>query len=359
MRVCWNAWIPFLELRTIKNHPNEMASQESPTTYYLGIDTGATKTHALITDGAGRVLSFESAGPANPQSSGGLRPLEHLLEDLLQVACASAGITKKDLNGAGLGLAGYDWPSQKPAFMQIVQSIGLPDSCALVNDSALGIYAGTSQGWGVCVAAGTSFNCRALGPDGREGRAIGDGTRWGEGAGAVELAQEAARAVIAQWTMRGPQTRLAELFLEHFGAHDMEYLVEGLVLGRYPIRAEMAPQIMACAQTGDAVAHDVVQWAARKLFELAQGAIHQAGLRESAFEVVLMGSFFKAGDLLTRPLTKAITHFAPLSSCVMLDVPPVCGAVVLGMQQSQAITPDQRHTIKLNLADFFADMKHP
>ena len=36
------------------------------TRYYLGVDIGATKSHALIADETGRVVGFGAAGPRQP-----------------------------------------------------------------------------------------------------------------------------------------------------------------------------------------------------------------------------------------------------------------------------------------------------
>lgn len=324
-----------------------------PGGFFLGIDTGATKTHALLTDGRGQVLAFESRGCANPTELGGLKPLQGLLADMLQAVCAAAGISLNQIDGAGLGLAGFDWPSQEPRFMRMLAEIGLPAASRLVNDSALGIYAGTTDGWGVCLAAGTSFNCRALGPDGRQGRAIGDGSRWGEGAGAEELVQRAANRVIDQWCQRGSQTRLTDVFMQHFDARETDDLVEGMLLRRYPIRAELAPKVIACAQAGDAVARQTVGWAARQLAYLARGAIHQAGLQDMACEVVLAGSFFNAGDILIQPLTAMIMDDAPLAVVKRLALPPVCGGILLGMQAVAGLTPPQRAAVLRSLHAYF------
>lgn len=330
-----------------------MNNLPQPSAYFLGIDTGATKTHALLSDTNGRVLAFEQRGTGNPNAIGGLRPLERLLSELVQAVCASAGVEISSLTAAGLGLAGYDWPSQKADFMRVMQNIGLPAGSALVNDAALGIYAGTSHGWGVCLAAGTSFNCRALGPDGREGRAIGDGAMWGEGAGAEELAQQAANRVIDQCYLRGSPTQLTEVFMRHFGAHDADNLLEGMLLRTYRVRAELAPAIIACAQEGDAVARQVVQWAANRLAHIARGAIHQAGLQDMACEVVLAGSFFNAGDILIQPLTERIQDIAPLAVVKRLALPPVCGALILGMQTVADLSPTRRASIIGNVQTYF------
>ena len=321
--------------------------------YYLGIDTGATKTHALITDRAGNVKAFLSGGPGNPQSIGGYRKLERLLSELTQKARDTAGISLEDISAAGLGLAGYDWPSQKERFYQIALSTGLPEKTALVNDAGLGIYVGTTEGWGICVAAGTSFNCRGRGQDGREAFAIGDGMRWGEGAGALELALKSAQAVIAQYTMSGLETRLTDLFLEVFDAPNLADLVEGIVLGRHRVTATLAPRIIEIAHQGDEAAKQTVLWASDCLAKLAKGAIRQLGLLGQPFEVVLSGNFFKAGEVIIKPLQESVLQLAPYATFHILELPPVCGGALLAMEEDGGVTKEERKEIKNTLKLWF------
>lgn len=316
--------------------------------FILGIDTGATKTHALLTDSEGRVLAFEESGPGNPQSIGGFRALERMLAELAGRACRSAGIPPQQINAAGLGLAGYDWPSQHDRFFQVVRSAGFPEKSFLANDAALGIYAGTSRGWGICVAAGTSFNCRGLGPDGREARAIGDGWQWGEGAGALELAVMAAQMVIAQWLRTGPETRITPLFIESFGAGSLADMVEGLVLRRYPVTADLAPSIIEVALEGDEQANQAVRWAAEKLADLAVGAARQLQLQDQPFEIVLSGSFYKAGEILTTPMKAKVLLAVSYAEFRMLDILPVCGAVIMAMHQTISLSPEKRRILISN-----------
>lgn len=321
--------------------------------FFLGIDTGATKTHALLTDAAGHTLVFEQGGPGNPQSIGGYRALERLLADLAQRACETAGISIGDIHAAGLGLAGFDWPSQHERFYQTIRSAGFPETSCLVNDAALGIYAGTSRGWGICVGAGTSFNCRGLGLDGREARAIGDGLKWGEGAGALELAVRAAQIVIADWLRSGPETQLTALFKQTFGADTQAELVEGMVLRRYPVTAELAPMVLEVARKGDAPANEAVRWAAGKLADLAIGAARQLEMKDQAFEIVLSGSFFKAGEMLTAPMKEKILKITPYAEFRLLDIPPVCGGVILAMLESHSIEVKDIGRIQERLRGYF------
>ena len=330
-----------------------MSADPTPTGFYLGVDTGATKTHALISDHVGSVKAFVSGGPGNPQSIGGYGALEKLLSDLTQKACETAGIAIMDIRAAGLGLAGYDWPSQKERFYKLAHGAGLPERTALVNDAGLGIDAGTTEGWGVCVAAGTSFNCRGRGPDGREAFAIGDGMRWGEGAGALELALKSARAVIAQHTMSGPETRLTNLFLNAFGAPTLAELVEGIVLGRYRVTAALAPRIIELAQQGDEAAEQAALWAAECLANLAKGAIRQLHLVGKPFEVVLSGSFFKAGDIIINPMKESVLRLAPYAAFHTLELPPVCGGCLLAMEEDRGVTIEDRKMVKGNMQEWF------
>jgi N-acetylglucosamine kinase-like BadF-type ATPase len=300
--------------------------------YFLGVDTGATKTLALLADENGQVMSMAAGGPGNPHSIGGFMQFERVIRDLLGRICRTAGITPGAIRSAGLGLAGLDWPSEKDNFFNILKGIGLPDSMGLVNDAALGIFAGTSQGWGVCLSAGTSFNSRGRTSDGREGRAIGDGLYWGEGAGAEELVIKAARKIIDAWAMRGPQTRLTDFFMGYFKVSSPDALVEGIVRRRLHLAASMAPEIIHLAETGDNAAMGCVIWAAGKLARLAEGVINQLDLRDIPFEMVLAGSFFQAGDILISPLTNAIHALVPLAEVKRLDIPPVCGAILLAME---------------------------
>lgn len=323
------------------------------TGYYLGVDTGASKTHVLVTDRQGNVKAFVEGGPGNPQSIGGYSALEKHLSELTIKACELGEIAIKDIRSAGLGLAGFDWPSQKERFYQLARGAGLPERTEMVNDAGLGIYAGTKEGWGVCVAAGTSFNCRGRGPDGREAIAIGDGMRWGEGAGALELALKSAQAVIAQYTMSGPETRLTKLFLRTFGSSSLADLVEGIVTGKIRVTATLAPQIIETAQQDDETARQVVQWAAESLANLAKGAIRQLGLVGQTFEVILSGSFFKAGEIIIAPMKKSVLRLAPYAEFHLLDLQPVCGGALLAMEADEGLTNDERKDVKEKMKGWF------
>ena len=310
--------------------------------YFLGIDIGATKTHALVADETGRALGFGIAGPGNHQVVG-YDGMAGALREASGQALSMAGLSTGDLAGAGFGIAGYDWPSQHGQMLDTIrQVLYLSAPFALVNDAVLGLLAGTDQGWGVALVAGTSNNCRGRSPDGREGRITGDGVLFGEYGGAAELVMKALHAVTAEWSRRGPATELSAALVAHAGARNVDDLLEGISLGRYRLEAGAAPLVFRVARAGDPVARGVIEWAGRELGDLAAGVISQLGIERLDFDVVLVGGVFDGGPLLIQPVRDTIHAVAPGARLKRLNSPPVVGAVLLGMEQAGASPSEAR-----------------
>jgi N-acetylglucosamine kinase-like BadF-type ATPase len=249
-------------------------------------------------------------------------------------ALSMAGLSIEQIAGAGFGIGGYDWPSQEPQMVKTIRrAIGIQSPIAVCNDAVLGLLAGTEVGWGVALVAGTSCNCRGRDPRGREGRVTGDGHIFGEYGGAGELVDRALHAVVAEWSKRGPTTRLSSALVGYVGAQNVEEMLEGMSLGRYHLRAAAAPLVFQVAEAGDAVAREVIAWAGRELGDLAVGVIRQLGFEEISFDVVLVGSLFNGGPLFTEPVRETIHGVAPNAHLHRLTAPPVIGGVLLGMKE--------------------------
>jgi N-acetylglucosamine kinase-like BadF-type ATPase len=301
--------------------------------YFLGVDVGGTKTHLLIADEQGRAVGFGQSGPGNPQGvgyEGMLASLQHGLQLVLQ----SSGLALTDLAGAGFGIAGYDWPSVRPPMLEVLHKLGVTCPLDIVNDAIPGLVAGARDGWGVVVISGTGCNCRGWDRQHkREGRVTGYGFYLGEYAGASELVARAMQLVAYAWTRRGPQTSLTQAFIQHTGAHDLTDLLEGYTENHYPVGAEAAPLLFQIAAEGDMVAGELIHWAGCELGEMAVAVIRQLDFQALEFDVVLSGSMFEGGQLLIEPLCTTVLKEAPGARFVRLEVPPVIGSVMIGMEQ--------------------------
>jgi len=92
--------------------------------YFIGFDVGSSKTHALIVDGAGQGVGFGRAGGGNYQAVG-YGGLKTALRESFEAALAMSGLDKAQVTGAGFGIAGYDFPSDRGAHLQAIASLGL------------------------------------------------------------------------------------------------------------------------------------------------------------------------------------------------------------------------------------------
>jgi N-acetylglucosamine kinase-like BadF-type ATPase len=314
-------------------------------TYFLGVDIGGTKSHALVADASGRAVGFGEAGPGNYEDVG-YEGLAATLALVAQRALADAGITKEQIVGAGFGIAGYDWPSQREAHLAAIRPLRLDHArLELVNDTIIGLLAGAPSGWGIAIVAGTRANCWGWDRQRRIGRLTGYGWRMAEVAGGLELVGKAVQAVALEWTRRGPATRLTQAFIEFTGARDIEDLLEGLSLERLQLDASAAPLVFQAAAEGDLVAIETILWAGRELGSLAVGVIRQLNLEALEFDAVLVGSLYQGSPLLVEAMRQTVHTVAPGARFVPLSAPPVVGAVLLGMEQAGLDAPAWRETV--------------
>lgn len=301
--------------------------------YFLGVDVGSSKTHAMIADETGKVIGFGQGGAGNPERTD-YQDFAILLQQVANQALGEAGLQRSQISGAGFGVSGYDWPAQLEPTMRGISAIGLDAPIGLVNDAIIGLLAGSTQGWGIAVVAGTGCNCWGWDQARKIGRMTGCGEWMGENAGGMDLVIRAVRAIALNWTHRGPDTKLREPLLQLVGAKDQLDFLEGLVLGRYQLSAGYAPLIFQFAEEGDPVANQIILDMTAVLGDMALGVIRQLNFAALEFEVVLVGSLYKAGQLMIDPLQRLIQGEAPKARFVPLQAPPVVGGVLLGMEKA-------------------------
>ena len=301
--------------------------------YFLGIDVGSSKTHALIADETGNCLGFGKAWGGNHQNVG-YDGLQNVLKESFEQAREMAGISTSQISGAGFGVAGYDFPSDRESHLQAIATLGLTCPFGLVNDGVNGLLAGADHGIGVNVTAGSSNNCRGRGRDGREGRIVGNGPTFGEFGGGIEIAIKALNMVNYAWIKRIPPTKLTQILLNATGAKDEVDLMEGLSNEQYHLFPFIAVDVINAAREGDAAASEVVHWAGEELGWLAVSVARQIGMENDEVDIIQSGSIFEAGEIITNPMRDLILKHCPQARIIRLNSQPVVGAVILGMEQA-------------------------
>lgn len=299
--------------------------------YLLGVDIGSSKTHALISDMAGKLLSFGEAGCGNYEVVG----VDGFIEALNRVAntaISSAGIEKHEIASMGFGISGYDWPSEDPIMVKAIQSLQIDCPNKFVNDVMLGLIAGSTEGWGIVADAGTGNNVRGRDKSGKMGRITGNGIRFGEFGGASELVWRGMLAATYAWSQRGSKTRITQLLMDFAQVNSEGELIEGLATDKIQLNPALAKEIIRLAREEDLQAQEAVRFTAHELALNVNAVIRQLEFEKCEFEVVMMGSVFNAGEIYIKPFKKKIKQFAPQAKFVHLSIPPVVGSVLLAAE---------------------------
>ncbi len=317
--------------------------------YFLGMDVGSSKTHALIVDETGRCVGFGKAGGGNHQGAG-YNALENVVRESFAGARKMSGVDSAEIAGAGLGVAGYDFPSDQEGHLRAISVLGLVCPVEVVNDGWNGLFAGATRGVGVNVTSGSSNNCRGRNKDGKEGRIVGNGSTFGEYGGAIEIVERGLQIVNHAWIRRIPPTKLTQIFLDATGAKNEMDLMEGLSSERYHLFPFLALEIINAAQGGDVAACEILRWAGEELGWLAVSVARQIEMENDEVEIIQSGSVFKTGEIITNPMRNIVMKHLPRAKLIRLDGPPVVGAVILGMEQAgfdgYAVRENMIHTAK-------------
>jgi N-acetylglucosamine kinase-like BadF-type ATPase len=300
--------------------------------YYLGVDAGGTKTHALIADQTGRIHGAGRAGNGNWELVG-LDGAAHNLAHALDGALSSAGLHKAALCAAGYGLAGVDWPSDEQRLLPVIEGLELPGPHVLVNDAYVALRAGSDAGYGIAVISGTGVTVVGTNRAGAHFRTFALGDNWGDFGAASDVVALATRAVAYAYIGRGPATLLTERLLEHYQLRDTLELVERITRGQADApNGRLAPLVFATAAAGDQVARGVLIEAGQELGRNTVAIARKLQLLDQPFDLVLAGGTFRDPYPLFRDaLIDLVRASAPCVQPVPLVCAPAIGGALLAM----------------------------
>jgi N-acetylglucosamine kinase-like BadF-type ATPase len=305
--------------------PTELVEPASATggRYLLGIDGGATKTLASVFDVERRQLSLAHAGPSNEDAVGAGAAVEALL-GAADEAIARAGIGAQDLSAGVIAVAGTDTPSIE-GHLRAAREVSW-----LVVGDVVGAWAtATDAGPGVGVISGTGSNVFGMGPGGHW-RAGGWGHLLGDEGSAYWLGLQSIAAAIHDRDGSGPATGLSDAAPRFFGLDSVEALASWVYtkpLSKGEI-AELAVETAALAHQGDEVACELFARGAAHLVRQAGSVIERTGLT-GEFPIGLIGSTWKAGELLVKPFSDGIHRQAPRARVSLIEMAPVGGSLLL------------------------------
>jgi N-acetylglucosamine kinase-like BadF-type ATPase len=310
----------------------------------LAIDGGNSKTDVALVSSDGTLLAT-ARGPGINSHETGADQTALILDAVVKEAAASGGI-----KGSGwvaqytvACLANADLPEDEAELATAIQVHAWSPAATVVNDTfailRTGLVDETQPHWGVAVVCGAGINCVGVAPDGRITRFLALGTisgDWGGGSGlGLVVLWHAARAEDG----RGPDTLLTGYLTSHFGVERVEDVTLGIHKGKIDDDEliGLAPILLRAADQGDQVARTVVKRLAEEISVMAITAMRRLDLLGLATPVVLGGGVVTArSPLLMDGITARLADAAPRAQVRVIDVPPVVGAALLGLDHVHA-----------------------
>jgi N-acetylmuramic acid 6-phosphate etherase len=255
----------------------------------LGIDGGGSHTTALLARGD-LVLGRGLGGPSNLQTVGVSRAFASL-DQAVEQAFAAAGMPRETVAAACLGLAGADRSEDREVIRGWSSRVALAGHVDVTSDAALLLAAGTPEGWGLAVIAGTGSIAFARAADGRTARAGGWGYLLGDEGSGYAIAVAGLQAVARATDGRGAATVLTKRLLAALELEHPQQLI-GCVYGKLdrPAIAALAPLVLDASAAGDAVAQSLVEHSAAALADTVVAAAQLLFGCPATVPVALAGS---------------------------------------------------------------------
>jgi N-acetylglucosamine kinase-like BadF-type ATPase len=241
-------------------------------------------------------------------------------------------------------VANADLPEEEQRLAGLLRAQRWTETVDVSNDTFAVLRAGLvspgSGTWGVAVTCGAGINCVGVAPDGRTCRYLALGWMTGDWGGGHGLGMQALWWAIRAEDGRGPQTMLREAVAAHFGVPEVRDVAIGIHQDKIAVAdlLGLAPVLLRVAGRGDEIARDLVRRQADEICVMASTAIRRLGLTATAeIPVILGGGLMTARDpLLTGWITERLTAEVPGAQLRIVDVPPVIGAALLGLDRSGA-----------------------
>ena len=305
--------------------------------YVLGVDGGNTKTDYFLFNENGEFVDHLRAGTCSHEAlddsfDGAYRVMKECIEKLLK----RNNLTVKDVAASAYGLAGVDVPFQKIALEEIIRKIGF-NNFAVVNDSSIGIKAGTTKGYGICCVNGTGTSNSGIDQYGGYLQVGGIGDISGDLAGGHFLAREVVKAVYNAAYRMGPQTSLSEIVYEKLGIEGKEDLMDGIASVFKSRRFDYTALTIACfeeANKGDKVALDLLYKMGDNCAKSGAGLITNLHF-DKEVDACLVGTVWVKGacPYAIEVYKKKIQEYSGKKVNVrVLTVPPATGAIIWALE---------------------------
>jgi N-acetylglucosamine kinase-like BadF-type ATPase len=299
----------------------------------LGIDGGGTTTQAWLAEPGCHVLGRGTAGPSNAKAVGP-EAARRALDSAIRGAFYAAGLTSSPVDVICLGLAGFDRPDDRKILAGWADQAGWARRIVMVNDGDLVVAAGTPDGWGVGVIAGTGSIAVGRAKDGRTARAGGWGHLIGDEGSAYGIVLEALRMVARRADGRAPRPPGRDLLTERvcaaLGVTEASQIVTTIYSPEFSRAriASLAPEILAACAEVPETGEQLLIPAGAALAETVAAVARSLGWASGVLPLAVAGGFLLSAAIVRQGMIDDLTRRGyQVGMTPVAD--PVRGAVIL------------------------------
>jgi N-acetylglucosamine kinase-like BadF-type ATPase len=299
----------------------------------LGVDGGGTTTQAWLAEPGVCILGRGTSGPSNAKAVG-LEAARRALESSIHAAFNAAGLTPASVDVACFGLAGFDRPTDRKILREWAGAAGWAHHLLIVNDGDLVVAAGTPEGWGIGLIAGTGSIAVGRTPDGRTTRSGGWGHLIGDEGSAYAVVLDALRLVARRADGREPyppdRDRLTTRFCAALGVGDTSQIVTTIYAPDFDRTriAALAPEILEICSEFPELGVRLLVPAGAALAEMVIAVARSLGWSCGELPLAVAGSFLLSATLVLETLIGSLRQQGYHAGVVRVP-DPVRGAVVL------------------------------
>ena len=292
--------------------------------YLVGIDGGASRSRAILTDLKGRQLSSAEGRSLNPLSLGWNKFRDHFRRLL-------SALMRDHPSGEVLalcaGLAGTGDEEVRSRAQKEIEALVGSGKVYVISDALAALWGAFRGQPGLLLIAGTGSICVGMDRRGNTARSGGFGRLLGDEGGGYWIALEAVRSALRQIDGRDPVVSLSTTVCQEFDLDDPRDLIAKLSGGKLPPErlARFAKEVLRLSAT-NSDAGDIIRRAGRHLADLLVATAKKLSLKRP--RVVLWGGLWdSAGRELQHSLSEALLERDFIFEFGAPHEPPEWGAI--------------------------------
>lgn len=311
--------------------------------FFLGIDAGGTKTEAVIANQNGEVIGKGRSSAANLHNLPLDLVYEHIGEAVIRAKETAkengAVINPYDFKAICWGQAGLDILSDRQRLFAYIQQ--MPSYRRIFNssrmfvcrDGFIGLKAGTSENWGICLIASTGSNCYGVDQSGNETTAGGWGYLLGDEGSAYYLGLQLLKQVVREYDGRQSVSSLTALVLRRLKLSTVPDLIEWIYRGQVPVQAiaDLSQLFLEREVVETTLGKICLEQVASALAQAYEAVINKLSLPKT-FPVVLVGGLYQLGTEFTTPVSEVVKKKTPEVKIIQATKTPAEAAVEFALQ---------------------------